>query len=391
MKKRIILLVTFLVLFYSFFVNVSFLKAETGNYKGDLWNLINYYRIKRACNYYKDIEKNGGWPFISSGSIYRKGDTDPDIYKIKKRLYLTKDLKELPEKRNKKSEYFGEKLELAVKRFQYRHGLIEDGIVGNRTLAALNVPVAVRIKQLELNSKLIYNLFDVYLKRYLLINIPGFELRVIDDGSQVLKAKVIVGQKENKTPVFNKEMTYLVFNPPWKIPINKTVKDIIPIIKQDPGYLERENIIVFESWEDNARKLDPAHIDWDQFTVDNFDLKLQQKPGPDNELGKVKFMFPNKHLVYIHDTPHKYLFDYKYRAFSSGCIRVQKPIELALYCLQDKPGWNLEKIEEVLNKGETLKVELEEAIPVYIVYWTAWVDDKDLIHFRHDIYERYIE
>lgn len=375
-EKFVIVILLYFLLFFP-------LKAEDTVFKGDSWNLINYFRIDKALKKYIQIQDEGGWPVLPADIILKKGDYSQHILTLRQRLKITGDLSTAG---NENLYLFDEEVEEAVKRFQYRHGLIIDGIAGPETLAAMNVSVAGRVKELRLNRERIFNLFDIYVGRYILVNIPAYELKVIENGREVLQMKAIVGSPGSKTPVFQDEIEYLVFNPSWRIPIRKSVRDIIPIIKSDPAYLERKNIRIFDGWDEGARELRAEEVNWDYYDLSNFNLMLVQEPGPQNELGRIKFMFPNEYLVYIHDTPARELFAYKDRAFSSGCIRVEKPLELAQYCLKDYPDWNLDRIISVIARGEPVEVYLEESIPVVIVYWTAWVDELGLVHFRKDIY-----
>lgn len=375
-KRELLIIVLYFLLLFP-------LQAEDMVYKGDVWNLMNYFRIDHALKKYIQIQEKGGWPALPADIILKKGDYSEHVLALRERLEITGDLFTV---RKENLYFFDEEVEEAVKRFQYRHGLIIDGIVGPDTLAAMNVPVAERVRELSLNRERIFSLFDSYVERYVLVNIPAYELKVIEKGKEILKMKAIVGSTGSKTPVFQDEIEYLVFNPDWRIPIRKTVWDIIPIIKSDPTYLERKNIRIFDGWGKDARELRPEEVNWDYYDLNNFNLMLVQEPGPENELGRIKFMFPNEYLVYIHDTPARELFTYNDRAFSSGCIRVEKPIDLALYCLKDQSGWDLNRILSVIDGGEPVEVYLEENIPVVIVYWTAWVDESGLVHFRKDIY-----
>lgn len=375
-KRELLIIVLYFLLLFP-------LQAEDMVYKGDVWNLMNYFRIDHALKKYIQIQEKGGWPALPADIILKKGDYSEHVLALRERLEITGDLFTV---RKENLYFFDEEVEEAVKRFQYRHGLIIDGIVGPDTLAAMNVPVAERVRELSLNRERIFSLFDSYVERYVLVNIPAYELKVIEKGKEILKMKAIVGSTGSKTPVFQDEIEYLVFNPDWRIPIRKTVRDIIPIIKSDPTYLERKNIRIFDGWGKDARELRPEEVNWDYYDLNNFNLMLVQEPGPENELGRIKFMFPNEYLVYIHDTPARELFTYNDRAFSSGCIRVEKPIDLALYCLKDQLGWDLNRILSVIDGGEPVEVYLEENIPVVIVYWTAWVDESGLVHFRKDIY-----
>ena len=375
-KRELLIIVLYFLLLFP-------LQAEDMVYKGDVWNLMNYFRIDHALKKYIQIQDEGGWPVLPADIILKKGDYSEHVLALRERLEITGDLFTV---RKENLYFFDEEVEEAVKRFQYRHGLIIDGIVGPDTLAAMNVPVAERVRELSLNRERIFSLFDSYVERYVLVNIPAYELKVIENGIEVLQMKAIVGSPGSKTPVFQDEIEYLVFNPSWRIPIRKSVRDIIPIIKSDPAYLERKNIRIFDGWDEGARELRAEEVNWDYYDLSNFNLMLVQEPGPQNELGRIKFMFPNEYLVYIHDTPARELFAYKDRAFSSGCIRVEKPLELAQYCLKDYPDWNLDRIISVIARGEPVEVYLEESIPVVIVYWTAWVDELGLVHFRKDIY-----
>lgn len=379
-KQNYKLIIFLIFLFLS--ITVFDGKAED-QYRGDLWSLLNYYRIEAALNRYRLLEQDGGWPLLPYNIVLRKGDLSDDILILRERLSITGDLNDA---NNQNSSYFDEKLEEALKNFQYRHGLEEDGILGPQTINALNILLSEKIRRLEITQEEIYNLFDEYVKSYIFINIPAFELKVIEHGKEILDMRAIIGKTNSKTPIFKDKLKYLVFNPTWRIPIRKTVNEIIPRIKEDPSYLDRKNIRVFDSWDENAKEITPGQIDWDQYNLNNFDLMLEQDSGPNNELGNVKFMFPNNYLVYIHDTPNKDLFEYRVRTFSSGCIRIEKPIELALYCLKDQAGWDSDRIMKVLESGEIEQVNLVEHIPIVIVYWTAWVDENGIVYFRNDIY-----
>ncbi len=379
-KNKTIIIILLLAILFMIPIEVG---AES-NYKGDLWNLLNYLKIKKAVIKYKKIEGQGGWPTLPYNIVLRKGDSAEEILILKKRLYKTRDLSFY-----NNDKLFDESLENALRIFQHRHGIVEDGVLGPETIIELNIPVSKRIKQLQVNKEKIYSLFDDYVNRYILVNVPDYKLHVIEDGEDILSMKAIVGKENSRTPIFADQLEYLVLNPTWRIPIQKVVKDVIPLIQKNDYYLKNKNIKVFSSWEEDAQELVPETIDWSKYNINNFDLMLEQEPGPDNELGQVKFMFPNDYLVYIHDTPDKELFNYKNRLFSSGCIRVEKPFELAHYFLKDLPGWNWEKIMQVIDNGEQTHVDLAEPVPVLIVYWTAWVDEHNKVHFRKDIYNHY--
>ncbi|MGW8321495.1 MAG: L,D-transpeptidase family protein [Thermodesulfobacteriota bacterium] len=285
-------------------------------------------------------------------------------------------------------EILDDRMEQAVRRFQGRHGLVEDGAVGPATLAALNVPVEDRIRQIELNMERWRWLPDDLGRRYILVNTADFSLEIVEEGESVLVMRVVAGKKARRTPVLSAKMTYLVLNPYWHVPHRIAVRDILPKVKKDPGYLDQQGIRVFESWEEFAPEIPSETIDWSSITRHNFLFKLRQDSGPRNALGRVKFMFPNKFAIYLHDTPSRYMFKRKRRDFSSGCIRVEDPIDLACYVLRGNPKWTREEILSAIETGETRIVWLPEPIPVHVLYWTAWVDRQGAVHFRRDVYDR---
>ncbi|WP_373092175.1 murein L,D-transpeptidase [Zhongshania sp.] len=273
----------------------------------------------------------------------------------------------------------------AVKMFQRRHGLEADGIIGRETIKAINISPEERAKQIIVNMErwrwLAADLGD----KHLLVNIAAFELKIIDNNETVFVKPVVVGRNYRKTPVFSNKIRYLVLNPTWTVPYKLAVQDKLADIQKDPGYLNRLGIRVFRG--DSAVAIDPYTIHWDEITTRNFPFRLVQGPGPQNALGQVKFMFPNPHDVYLHDTPSRELFKKAERAFSSGCIRVSDPLELAEFLLRDQ-GWDKERIAASIAKGVTETVSLKTSLPIHIEYWTAWVDRQGVLNFRNDIYER---
>jgi len=285
-------------------------------------------------------------------------------------------------------ELFDAALEAAVKRFQDRHGLGSDSVVGAKTLKALAVPVAERIRQIELNLERWRWLPRDLGRRYVLVNIPDFTLQVIEDGSEVLAMRTVVGRSYRRTPVMSDTIKYLVINPYWEVPTTLAVKDKLPEIRKDPEFLARQKFHVYQGWGSDQREIDPAGVDWQRVDGRNFPYRLRQDPGPLNALGRVKFMFPNKFDVYIHDTPSRELFRSPERAASSGCIRVEAALDLAEVLLRPAPDWNREAIAKTIASLETRTVPLPEPIAVHLQYWTAWADAAGTVHFRDDVYER---
>lgn len=286
------------------------------------------------------------------------------------------------------SEHFDSALEDAVRMFQLRHGLEADGVVGAGTLAALNVPINERVRQMELNLERWRWLPRNLGERYILVNIPSFELEVTEGEKVVLEMRVVVGKTYRRTPVFSSSMTHLVFSPYWHVPPSLAVQDVLPAAQKDLEYLAKKRIKVFRGWGADTVEMDPSAIDWSRLSRSDFPFRFRQEPGPQNALGGVKFMFPNTFNVYLHDTPSRELFLRADRSFSSGCIRIEKPLRLAEYVLGGASGWDAERILAASLKGVEQTVRLPESIPVHLLYWTCWVDARGTVHFRNDVYGR---
>jgi murein L,D-transpeptidase YcbB/YkuD len=284
------------------------------------------------------------------------------------------------------ADLFDEALERAVRKFQRRHGLAADGAVGTATRAELNVSVERRVEQLELNLERRRWLPEDLGRRHIIVNIAAFALEVVEEEAVVLAMRVVVGGLEHRTPVFSDTMRYLVLNPYWNVPTDISVGEMLPKIRQDSSYLARSNVRVFLNAGPDAREVDPATVDWSAITQADFPFRLRQDPGPLNALGRVKFMFINKFNVYLHDTPARPLFEASERDFSHGCIRLQRPIELAAYLLQPDPYWHRDALLRALDVAVDYAVPLPEPVPIHLLYWTAWADRDGTIQFRRDIH-----
>ncbi len=346
---------------------------------------LGYLRLKLALLKYQNIKKSGCWYEVPAGEKLRKGDYGTRIGALRSRLIISGDLTETASSNHN---YLDEVLEDGVRRFQARHGLKVDGIVGSKTLFALNVPVEDRIRQIRLNMERWRWLPQDLGNSYIMVNTANFRLNVIENEQSIKSIKAIVGKMKRRTPVLSRKITYLELNPYWNIPQKIALNDILPCIKKKPGYLSDHNIRVFENWEENARELNTESIDWAAITKKNFVYKLRQDPANSNALGRVKFVFPNEFSIYLHDTPAHNLFNMTRRAFSSGCIRIEKPMELAAYLLQNNSKWSLEKLVAAVNRKKNKIIFLSDPIKIYILYWTAWVDKDGTINFRDDIYGR---
>ncbi|MGB2957562.1 MAG: L,D-transpeptidase family protein, partial [Bacteroidota bacterium] len=341
-----------------------------------------YVRLKKALADYRAIQEAGGWEAVPEGQTLKPGMTDRRIPAIRERLAVTGDL---PKAENRTSEIFDTQLEEAVKQFQRRHRIADDGVIGKGTLAEMNVPVAARIDQIRVNLERGRWVLQDIDREYVLVNIAGFHAAHVRDGAFDFLARVQVGKPYRKTPVFKAELKYIVFNPTWTVPPTILAKDVLPAIKKDPSYLNRKNMDVVTH---SGKVLDPSTIDWSRYSGSDFPYMIRQGPGPTNALGLVKFIFPNQYFVFLHDTPSKSLFDRETRTFSSGCIRVENPFELAERLLDDPEKWNRAEIDKVIRSEKTQTVYLNRPMPVVILYWTAYVDEVGQVHFMGDVYER---
>ena len=286
------------------------------------------------------------------------------------------------------STVFDTALVVAVQHFQKRHGLTADGAVGAKTTAAMNVPARERAQQIRLNMERWRWLPQDLGTRYILVNIAGFELDVVEAGQITKTTRVVVGKSFRRTPVFSDRMSYIVLNPYWNVPRKLAVQDILPQIRKDPDYLSKQGIRVYRGWGDSKVSVDPQSVDWSSVSGSTFPFWLRQDPGPLNALGQVKFMFPNEFNIYLHDTPHREMFAKEERSFSSGCIRVENAVELAEFLLKDDPRWTSETVEKALREDVDKTITLMGTVDVHLLYWTAWVTDDGTLNFRNDIYER---
>ena len=346
-----------------------------------------YARLRKALLDYRNLAEGEKFPVIPSGPLIRKGDRDGRLGSIWNRLVITGDVQEA-QRFQGGSEKYDSDFEAAVKRFQSRHRLETDGIIGPDTIRELNVPARDRVRQIELNLERWRWLPRDLGGRYIILNIANFSLDVIEHGQNVMTMRIVVGKPYWRTPVFQGKITYLVINPYWNAPRTIATDEILERVKKDPAYLHVEKIRVFRGWEKDGEPIDPGAIDWTRLGKNNFPYRFRQDPGPRNALGRIKFMFPNRFNVYLHDTPARRLFDKRNRDFSHGCVRTEKPIELALYLLKENPGWTREKLDEMLDRGERKLVSLNRPVPVHLLYWTAWAEEDGTVHFVRDIYQR---
>lgn len=347
----------------------------------------NYARLKEALATYRMVAAAGGWSRLPEGPSLKPGMSDPRVPALRQRLIESGDLAADVAVPPEAAFTYDPALEAAVRRFQWRHGLTQDGVVGNKTIAALNVPVETRIEQMLLNMERRRWMPDDLGERYVFVNMADFELKVVDGQRTIHDTRVVVGTPYHRTPVFSDLMTYVVLNPYWNITPTIARNEILPKLRKDPGYLAKNNIVVLSDWSEGAVPVNPTQIDWTQVSPRSFPYKLRQEPGEHNALGRIKFMFPNPYNIYLHDTPSRQLFQETVRSFSHGCIRVQNPVDLAAVLL-GPDGWTKEKLEAAIAAGDQRVITLSKPIPVHLTYLTAWVNKDGSIHFRNDIYAR---
>ncbi len=361
-----------------------------------------YTRLREALARYRDIAAHGGWPSVPAGPELVLGASGDRVAKLRARLIASGDIpasavdspdnlfdpsgKQSPESIS--AAIFDQEIEQGVQKFQRRHGLTVNGIVGGETLAALNISAETRVRQITMNMTRWRSLPQDLGRRYIAVNVPNFTLAVVENEQSVMDMKVVVGKmiKENATPTFSAKMTYVVLNPYWYVPKTIAEKELWPLHQRNPSYFGRNNYAVRRIPVGYKQVPDPDAIDGSTKSVRVYDYVIRQGPGPKNALGRVKFIFPNPYSVYLHDTPSKSLFNRTVRTFSHGCIRVEKPLELAEYLLRDSPKWPKKAIEATLRRSKEQTVYLPDPLPVYIQYWTAWVDDDGELQFRNDIY-----
>jgi murein L,D-transpeptidase YcbB/YkuD len=366
-----------------------------------------YQRLKNKLAVYRDIEQRGGWEPIPGHQVLSPGMSDPVVPALRRRLALVGDYAPLTEdvgapytgvrdadadarydlgaQSDDLGTQYDDALASAVKQFQRRHLLGADGIIGPDTWSALNISVQQKIAQIRANLERMRWALKGLGGDFLLVDIAGYQLHRIRDNEVLWSSAVQVGKPYRETPVFRSEVRYIEWNPTWTVPPTILKQDVLPAIKRDPDYLARKNMVVLTH---RGEPVDAATIDWSRYPQEEFPYLLRQLPGRDNALGTVKFIFPNKHAVYLHDTPSRSLFQQTSRAFSSGCIRVEKPYELAQLLVPEEDALAEADIADILASGETQRQHLKEPFPVVILYWTTkWTEDGGLI-FAPDIYQR---
>jgi L,D-transpeptidase YcbB len=338
-----------------------------------------YNQLQHALLKFKSLNAKGGFAIVPQDSTIKPGMNDPRIALIRERLKIIENLTFEPV--NDTCAYDSVLVDV-VKQFQHHSGLIADGIIGKKTLAALNTPIEKYIQKITINMERYRWLPHQLGEAYISVNIPDFHADVMVADTLVMRMKTIVGRPERKTPVLSSELRYLIINPTWTVPPTILKEDALPAIRRNINYLKRNNLKVVNR---GGEEIDPYTLPWYKYNERNFPYQLVQEPGPSNSLGLIKFQFPNNHRVFLHDTNAHGLFAATNRALSSGCIRIEHPFVLANYLLSTT-SWTNEKLNKVIASGKTQTITIPGQVSIHIFYFTAFVNEQNQIQFRNDMY-----
>ncbi|NJR13617.1 MAG: L,D-transpeptidase family protein [Phyllobacteriaceae bacterium] len=336
--------------------------------------------VESAISQYSQIVGQGGWPVVPATKKMKLGVRDAAVEPLRKRLMISGDL----DLRAGMSDTYDSFVDGAVKRFQARHGLPNDGVIGNQSLQAINVGADVRLGQLQTNLVRLRSMAGFKGDRYVMVNIPAAELEVIEADRVVQRHTTVVGKIDRQTPILNSKIHEVILNPTWTAPKSIILKDIIPVMRKDPEYLTRNSIRIFD-W-NTMQEIPPTAIDWSTDQAANY--MLRQDPGKNNAMSSTKINFPNPHAVYMHDTPQQNLFLNSVRFDSSGCVRVHNVKDLSLWLLRNTPGWNRQQMDGVIESRVNTPIAVADPVPLYFTYVTAWATPNGIVHFRDDIYKR---
>ncbi|AMS42977.1 MULTISPECIES: L,D-transpeptidase family protein [Aminobacter] len=334
---------------------------------------------QQAIAQYQNIVAQGGWPVVPATKKLRLGVEDPDVQVLRKRLMISGDLSP----RAGLSDSFDTYVDAALKRFQARHGLPDDGVMGQYTYAAMNISAQIRLGQLETNLGRIQAQAGTLGQRYVNVNIPAAQVEAVENDRVVLRHTAIVGKVDRQSPIVNSKINEIIVNPYWNAPVSIVRKDIIPLMRKNPNYLTDNKIRLFAP---DGSEVDPMNVDWS--TEEAAKYRFRQDPGANNAMASVKINFPSPDGVYMHDTPQQSLFGKLMRFDSSGCVRVQNVRDLVTWILRDTPGWSRSHFEQAIKSGENTPVPVTNPVPVYFTYVSAWSTGDGVVQFRDDIYGR---
>ena len=337
--------------------------------------------IERAVVEYRRIAEAGGWPLVPSTQTLRLGARSPAVSLLRRRLAISGDIAPA----YASGDSFDTAVDEAVRRFQTRHGAVADGVVGGYTFQMLNVPANVRLMQLETNLIRLRSMSGFLGERYVMVNIPAAQIEAVGRSGRVeSRHKAVVGKIDRQTPILNSKIFEFNLNPYWTSPVSIVKKDIIPLMRKDPTYLEKNGIRIFDRA--TGDEIPWQAVDWNTDEAVNF--MFRQDPGKINAMASVKINFPNPHAVYMHDTPQQSLFGKLLRFESSGCVRVHNVRDLLTWLSSETPEWDRAAIERTIASGDRIDVQLSQPVPLYFTYITAWSTDPGVVHFRDDIYQR---
>ncbi len=332
---------------------------------------------EQAITQYQGIVSQGGWDQVPSTKKLQLGVVDPDVVPLRKRLMVSGDL---PQNAGL-SQSFDSYVDAAVKRFQARHGLPADGVLGKYSYLAMNVGAQTRLGQLQTNLGRLREKVGTLGNRYVLVNIPAAQIEAVENNRVVLRHTAIVGKIDRQTPIVNSRINEIIVNPYWNAPVSIVRKDIIPLMRKDPNYLKDSHIRLFAP---DGSEVDPMNVDWS--TEEAAKYRFRQDPGANNAMATVKINFPSPDGVYMHDTPQQSLFNNLIRFDSSGCVRVQNVRDLVTWILRDTPGWDRQHFEAAIKTGENTPIQVVNPVPVHFLYLSAWSTGPGVVQFRDDIY-----
>ncbi len=341
-----------------------------------------YVQLKEGLAHYRAAAANGGWGSVPAGAKLAPGARDQRVAALRERLRASGDLRgPAPVDPN----VYDKGLVDAVKTFQKANGLSSDGVVGGLTLAELNVPATARIEQIRVNLERMRWIYRALPEDYLLVDVVGFQVHLMRGSEAQWSARVQVGRADRQTPTFRDQVEYLELNPTWTVPPTILKDDILPKARVNPAYVAKKGLKAIDR---NGRKVPLSAVNWN-LPARAFPYTLRQDGGGDKAaLGRIKFMFPNRFSVYLHDTPSRSLFNQPVRMTSSGCVRVDKPFELAERVLGEPDRWSVESLEALVGSGKTRTVRLKEPLTIILAYWTAQGLGDGKVRFRGDIYDR---
>jgi murein L,D-transpeptidase YcbB/YkuD len=342
-----------------------------------------YARLKSALADYSRMAERGGWPRMPAGATLSPGDRGARVTALWTRLGAEGFLLDSG---SGSEDVFDDRVTAAVCAFQARHGLPQTGIVGRATAEALNVPVEDRIETIRANLERWRWLSRDFGARYAFVDAAAFEMFVMKDAQEVLRMKIVAGTPTWQTPVFSSRLTEVVVNPGWNAPPSILVRELVAYIKSDPDYLLRNKMKLLRGWGPDAAEVDVRTLDFEALTKENLDFRLYQMPGPLNILGRLKFTHPNRYNVFLHDTPYQADFELERRSASHGCVRIAKPVDFAVFLLEEPGRWNPQAIQELIDTEEEKVFKLTGAVRAHVFYGTAWAEEDGTVSFRPDIY-----